>query len=667
MQRTPEMGPLPPRRGEMGDVELPRSSERSRGIDDDDGKARRNLRVGRRCWSLLSGGATRDKREAPGYSCVVMLLLFIMFCVGGLSGAGLVVWLFNIDDSPHNVPPKYGHIWGGNVHVTDTRELATDGPLPPQIVELQAVYPGTDPSHLHGTVGVDADGNPGWTPEPLNFRMTKEQKTEAHRGYCFNTRVSDSLALDREVPDFNVPVCNERRKEMKNLPVASVVVVFYNENFSVLIRSLHSVLNRTPPHLLREIIVVDDFSDPDTHPWLQGQLDDYIKLLPKTRMRRLYHRHGLMMARMSGVEWASGEVMVFLDSHIECAPNWLEPLLARSQDDPKNVMVPMIHAIGFDDFNFHGTGLSVLGFTWSLGQAFPNRQTSRQDPTASPIMAGGLFAVNRAWFLELGGYDTEMRLYGGEEMEISFKIWQCGGRLELIPCSRVGHVFRSSQYWVGQVYKVPGEEIHRNKLRAAEVWMDEFAEIAKLVIPKLPKGFEIGDMSEQKAIRKKLQCKPFKWYLTNVFPEFFVPKIDADSRVGPIENKKLNACVDTLGNTHTTVGAYPCHGGNGTQAYLLGPGGRLSVSQHGFLDCLKGDSESGTVKEVSCQDQSESMAWTYDNGTGQVKNGEYCMEVIKRQTSKSPHDLVFVKCKDDEPLQKFDFPRVATVPDVSSS
>eukprot|EP00922_Rhytidocystis_sp_ex-Travisia-forbesii_P027076 GHVS01039726.1.p1 GENE.GHVS01039726.1~~GHVS01039726.1.p1 ORF type:complete len:645 (+),score=95.77 GHVS01039726.1:333-2267(+) len=642
--------------------------------DDDDSKGRRHssrVLFGQRCCGrlLFGGGIPKGQGEVPGYSCVIMLVLFIVFCTGGLGGAGLVVWLFNIDGTPQTMAPKYEHIWGGNVNVTDTRELfaASDVPLIPQVSELAVVYPGSDSKHMHGQVGLDAAGNPGWIPQPLTFRMTKEQKTEAHRGYCFNTRVSDSVSLDRDVPDFNDAICNERRLEMKDLPMASVVIVFYNENFSVLIRSVHSVLNRTPPHLLREIILVDDFSDPETHPWLQAQLDDYVKLLPKTRLRRLFHRHGLMMARMAGVEWASGEVIAFLDSHIECAPNWLEPLLARIQEDRRNVVVPMIHTIGFDDFQFRGSGLSVLGFSWGLGQSFPNRSTSRTEPTPSPIMAGGLFAVNRSWFLDLGGYDSEMRLYGGEEMEVSFKIWQCGGRLELIPCSRVGHVFRSSQYWVGQVYKVPGEEIHRNKLRAAEVWMDEFAEISRLVIPKLPDGFDIGDMREQKAIRKKLQCKSFKWYLENVFPEMFVPKIDMKSRVGAIENKKLNACVDTLGNTRTTVGAYPCHHQNGTQAYLMGPEGRLAVAQHGFLDCLKGDVETGVVMETSCHDEVDALKWQYDENSGQMRSQvDYCMEVMMRTNSKSPHDLVFVKCKEGEPLQKFNFPKVTNLPGITS-
>jgi polypeptide N-acetylgalactosaminyltransferase len=73
------------------------------------------------------------------------------------------------------------------------------------------------------------------------------------------------------------------------------------------------------------------------------------------------------------------------------------------------------------------------------------------------------------------------------------------------------HLVYTYIHWFNQV-------ILRNKARAAVVWMDEYKDIA-LNLMHLPKNFDLGPLEYMTDLRKRLQCKPFKWLLDNIYPE----------------------------------------------------------------------------------------------------------------------------------------------------
>ncbi|XP_069812735.1 polypeptide N-acetylgalactosaminyltransferase 4-like, partial [Dendropsophus ebraccatus] len=303
----------------------------------------------------------------------------------------------------------------------------------------------------------------------------KKMQEESIKKYAINIYLSDQISLHRHIQDNRMFECKSKTYNYRKLPTTSVIIAFYNEAMSTLLRTIHSVLEMSPSVLLKEIILVDDFSD---KVFLKSQLENYISSLERVRLIRTTKREGLVRARLIGATYAIGDVLTFLDCHCECVPGWLEPLLERIGENETAVVCPVIDTIDWNTFEFYMQTSEPMigGFDWRLTfqwhavtEQERQRRKSRIDPIRSPTMAGGLFAVSKKYFEYIGTYDMGMEVWGGENLELSFRVWQCGGTLEIHPCSHVGHVFPKMAPYARPNFL-------QNTARAAEVWMDGYKE-----------------------------------------------------------------------------------------------------------------------------------------------------------------------------------------------
>ncbi|XP_067668196.1 putative polypeptide N-acetylgalactosaminyltransferase 9 [Haliotis asinina] len=457
--------------------------------------------------------------------------------------------------------------------------------------------------------------------------------------------VGEIVSVTRRLPEPGPPEC--RSLSHQNSLKASVIMCFHNEEWPTLLRSVHSVINRSPPHLLQEIILVDDASnlgacdyplplcscrvgddDDEGDEGIEGDegdegdeshaddrrngdenmttkmisfscskhlgavLEKYMSTLGIVKILRTGQREGLIRARLLGYKHAVAPVLVFLDSHIECFPGWLEPLLDRIAEDPYAVPYPRIESIKPDTLSVKPHApLSVGTFSWSnlifrwigIHELRTKPARSPTAPIKSATMPGGLFAISRDYFTLLGAYDPGLDYWGGENIELSFKVWMCNGSVELLPCSHVGHIFHHNNriHW-----PIPGS-VRRNAARVAEVWMDDYKKFFYETIGS--DKVVVGDISERQELRRSLHCHDFEWYLKNVLPELPVPT-DCLT-VGEIRNAAHSNCLDSMGRQSRVPYMNACEGDGYNQD------GYLQEKSDGL--CLQADKKTLTVQPCS--------------------------------------------------------------------
>uniref|UniRef100_A0A914EGR8 Ricin B lectin domain-containing protein n=1 Tax=Acrobeloides nanus TaxID=290746 RepID=A0A914EGR8_9BILA len=342
----------------------------------------------------------------------------------------------------------------------------------------------------------------------------------------------------------------------------------------------------------------------------------------------------------------------------------LEPILQRIKDERTAVVCPVIDSISDSNIQYMGGGVGGVGtFWWSLHykmDGMPQSEKIRRknpeiDYVRSPTMAGGLFAANREYFFEVGAYDPGMDIWGGENLEISFRVWMCGGSIEILPCSHVGHIFRA-----GHPYNMTGRggnlDVHgTNSKRLAEVWMDEYKRLFYVHRMGL-KDMDVGDLTERKEIRKRLNCKSFKWFLENVIPDKFIPDENVKA-YGLVRNNGETLCLDTLQrleNKGTVIlGVFSCQlGGSSSQMFSWSNDDQLR-RETTCVDIDPRPQPNGKHKVLLRECSSNLSKFSHKPyGTLRHESSSLCLDVTDVN---SGDDLFFAPCDETKIGQKWRF------------
>ncbi|KAG5667226.1 hypothetical protein PVAND_015217 [Polypedilum vanderplanki] len=474
-----------------------------------------------------------------------------------------------------------------------------------------------------------------------------------------NGLASDKIARDRSLPDTRPSACRNRTY-LNELPSVSVIIPFHNEVLSTLTRTIHSVFNRSPPELLTEVILVNDHSDKEH---CYGELEEYIKEFfdpSKIRLLVMDRRYGLMWARLAGARAAIGDVLVFMDCHTEANVNWLPPLIEPIALNYRTCVCPYIDVISARDYSYMGIGQGSRGvFNWQFYYQFlplrPGDQDDETEPFQSPVMMGCVFAISAKFFWELGGYDPGLSVWGGEQYELSFKTWLCHGQQLDAPCSRVGHLYRPRPFLENLN---DTNYCHRNYKRVAEVWMDEYAHHVYDKDPEEWYPLEIGDVSYMKSIKKKLNCKPFKYFLEVVAPDMldkfppFEPVVFASGAIQSLAYPKY--CIDTLGSSEgEPIGLYSCKSENLTEfefrQYFILRQHRDILVENSNNECFDANYEKVSI--FHCKFTQDNQYFRYDVDTQQIivgpKRKNKCMDLSESKT------IIIAACDAEKITQKF--------------
>ena len=216
----------------------------------------------------------------------------------------------------------------------------------------------------------------------------------------------------------------------------AVVILNYN-GASMLAKFLPSVIEYSPG---AGIVVADNASTDDSVAVLRESF-------PTVRLLQLDRNYGFAGGYNKALEQVDAEYFLLLNSDVEVAEGWIEPLLSFMEQHPAAVACqPKILAYKqktyFEYAGAAGGFIDRYGYPYCRGRLFDTVEEDNgqyNDVCRVFWATGAAMMVRSDAFRKAGGFDGRFFAHM-EEIDLCWRMLASGGEIYVVPQSRVYHV-----------------------------------------------------------------------------------------------------------------------------------------------------------------------------------------------------------------------------------
>ncbi len=192
-----------------------------------------------------------------------------------------------------------------------------------------------------------------------------------------------------------------------------------------------------------EVVLVDDGSTDGTLEWLEAHKSEF------PHVRSLAQDHmGPAAARNLGVEQATGDTIIFIDSDLVVTEHFLQA--------HADALVEGEQKLGSDRLFTYGWVINTCNFDNPISEPYKITDFS------AAYFATGNVAIARKWLEKAGLFDTRFQLYGWEDLELGVRLKQLG--LKLIKCPAAVGYHWHPPFALNQIPRMIDREIQRGRM-----------------------------------------------------------------------------------------------------------------------------------------------------------------------------------------------------------